>query len=242
MVLMVRTAKGLMRWWAQDRRPFQALPPALTGEAVYQSVYDPESGTPYAAVAVDFTAPSVRRSHDVGATWDEAGPGQRYGEVDPERTSRVWFWPVGRTPVGRRWTGSHSGAHRPDVGGNTWGAREAGLPSDFRVPLVLQSRDPDRAFVIPLASDMERWFPGQQTAVYRTDDGGRLWWPLAEGLPGGAFSVVLRDAFAGDAEAPQGLYFGTTSGSVYASADEGAVWTTVAQELPRVLSVTAVSV
>ena len=241
MVLMVRTAKGLMRWWAQDRRPFQALPPALTGEAVYQSVYDPESGTPYAAVAVDFTAPSVRRPHDVGATWDEAGPGQRYGEVDPERTSRVWFWPVGRTPVGRRWTGSHSGAHRPDVGGNTWGAREAGLPSDFRVPLVLQPRDPDRAFVIPLASYMERGFPGQQAVVYGTDDGGRLWRGLAEELPGRAFSGVSPEAFAGDAEALPGPYFGTTSGSVNASADEGEVWTPVAQELPRVLSVTVVA-
>jgi photosystem II stability/assembly factor-like uncharacterized protein len=188
----------------------------------------------------------VYRSDDGGASWRPSNRNIRAEHVPedllyPEAGQCVHKIAFSPTRPGRLWARSHSGVYRSDDGGDTWEAIDATLPSDFGFPLVTHPRDPERAFVIPLASDGERWFPGQQAAVYRTDDGGRVWRPLSEGLPGGAFSVVLRDAFSGDGESPQGLYFGTTSGSVYASADEGEVWTTVAQELPRVLSVAVVA-
>jgi photosystem II stability/assembly factor-like uncharacterized protein len=83
-----------------------------------------------------------------------------------------------------------------------------------------------------------RWSPEHELAVYRTRDGGRGWDRLNRGLPE-AFTGVLRDAFAGDGRTPFGLYFGTTSGAVYHSADEGESWHPVAQHLPRIYSVIA---
>jgi hypothetical protein len=63
---------------------------------------------------------------------------------------------------------------------------------------------------------------------------------VREGLPQQAcFFTVLRQAMAGDAQDPAGIYFGTNSGSVFASIDEGETWQEVARHLPTILSVEA---
>jgi hypothetical protein len=48
---------------------------------------------------------------------------------------------------------------------------------------------------------------------------------------------VLRDAMAVDSLDPCGIYFGTSGGQVYASADAGDSWAPIARNLPGVLSV-----
>jgi hypothetical protein len=184
----------------------------------------------------------VYRSDDAGASWRPVNRNIRAEHVPdellyPESGQCVHKVVMSPARSGRMWARSHAGVYRSDDGAETWQAVDGGLPSDFGFPMVGHPTQADRAFVIPLASDMERWFPANRATVYRTDDAGETWTALNGGLPAEAYSVVLRDAFAGDGESPQGLYFGTTSGSVYASGDEGETWVTVAQELPRVLSV-----
>ena len=115
-----------------------------------------------------------------------------------------------------------------------------GVPSDFGFPMVAHPRDPDTAWIIPLDSDQFRCTPDGQARVYRTRDAGDSWAPLTEGLPErDAWLTVLRDGFATDGLAPAGLYFGTRTGQLFASSDEGDHWQALAEWLPPVVCVKA---
>jgi photosystem II stability/assembly factor-like uncharacterized protein len=95
-------------------------------------------------------------------------------------------------------------------------------------------------YIVPIQSDAFRCTPEAKLRVYRTRDAGASWEPLTAGLPQeNAYETVVRDALATDAHAPAGVYFGTRSGKVYASADDGDSWTCVADALPSVCCVKA---
>jgi photosystem II stability/assembly factor-like uncharacterized protein len=114
------------------------------------------------------------------------------------------------------------------------------VPSDFGFPMVAHPSDPDTAWIIPLDSDEFRCTPDGQARVYRTRDGGDSWAPLGDGLPRrDAWLTVLRDGFASDGLDPAGLYFGTRTGQLFASADEGDHWRALAEWLPPVVCVKA---
>jgi hypothetical protein len=82
--------------------------------------------------------------------------------------------------------------------------------------------------------------PDGRLRVFRTDDAGASWRPLEKGLPqGDAFETVLRDGLCVDSLRPAGVYFGTRSGKVFASRDEGESWSLVADGLPPVVCVKA---
>ncbi|WP_345616994.1 exo-alpha-sialidase [Serinicoccus chungangensis] len=134
---------------------------------------------------------------------------------------------------------NHVGVWRSGDGGLTWSDITAGLPSTFGFPMRVHPRDPDTVWTIPLNGDMEgRYPPDAAAAVWRSTDGGATWEAQRSGLPQeSCFFTVLRQAMAGDTGDPAGLYFGTNTGSVFASTDEGESWAEVARHLPTVLSV-----
>ena len=120
-----------------------------------------------------------------------------------------------------------------------WTSIEKGLPSTFGFPAAAHPRDPETLFLVPLNGDTRgRFMPDAKAAVWRTRDGGATWQDLRQGLPQqNAFFGVLRQAMATDRQEPAGVYFGTSSGSIFASADEGDSWRSIAEHLPTVLSV-----
>ena len=123
--------------------------------------------------------------------------------------------------------------------GQSWQSIEAGLPSSFGFPAAVHPRDPDTLFLLPLNGDIRgRYVPDGKAAVWKTSDGGATWQAKRHGLPQeNVFYGVLRQAMATDRLDPAGVYFGTSSGALYASADEGESWTAVAEHLPTILSV-----
>jgi len=140
---------------------------------------------------------------------------------------------------------SHCGIYRLDRPGDTWVRIGDNMPrdvGDIGFPIVVHPQDADTAWVFPMdgTSVWPRTCPGGRPGVYRTTDAGRTWKRQSAGMPGRqAWWTVKRQAMTSDAADPVGLYFGTTSGEIWASADEGAHWRLIAAHLPEVYSLTA---
>ena len=133
---------------------------------------------------------------------------------------------------------NHVGMHRSDDGGHSWTEITEGLPSEFGFAAAAHPHDRDTFYVIPLDPGHGRTMPTGKAAVWRTRDGGASWRRLANGLPQqDAHLGVLRAAMTIDTHETPGLYFGTSTGQLFASADEGESWSEIASYLPPVWSV-----
>ena len=140
---------------------------------------------------------------------------------------------------------NHCGIYRLDRPSTTWQRIGRSMPAevgDIGFPLVVHPRDADTVWVFPMdgSTVWPRTSPGGKPAVYATRNGGDSWKRLDAGLPpGDAWWTVKRQAMTADAQDPVGLYFGTTSGELWASRDEGRNWDCVARHLPEIYAVEA---
>jgi photosystem II stability/assembly factor-like uncharacterized protein len=136
---------------------------------------------------------------------------------------------------------NHCGVYRSDDGGREWTDLSAGLPSQFGFPLVIHPHDPTTIYVIPHnGPEAGRQMIDGKPAVWRSRDRGDNWQRLDAGLPErDAYITVLREAMAIDTLDQPGVYFGTSTGQVFGSADEGEHWQLLADYLPDIWSVEA---
>jgi BNR/Asp-box repeat protein len=132
----------------------------------------------------------------------------------------------------------HWDVMRSDDGGNNWHEISGDLPTDFGFPIEVHPHEPETIYVVPITSDSLHYPPEGKLRVYRSRVGGNDWEPLTKGLPQeNCYLNVLRDATCVDSLDPCGIYFGTSGGQVYASANSGDSWTPIVRDLPPVLSV-----
>jgi hypothetical protein len=195
---------------------------------------------------VAVSAAGVWLTDDGGGSWRQGNRGlvARYlPEEAQEGATALCVHHIERSPnrPERLFMQFHGGVYRSDDAGESWREIGDGLVSDFGFPLMADPEDPDSAYVIPLRADVDRVTPDGRVRVFETRDGGATWIMRADGLPQThAYLTILRLAFdrVGSGSALE-LYFGATSGEVFASSDAGAQWSSVISQLPPVYSLSA---
>jgi hypothetical protein len=199
-----------------------------------------------ASLVVAMSTGGVYRSADGGASWTTGNTGIQATFMPdrfPEFGQCVHKVARDAAEPSRLYAQNHHGVYRSEDGAVSWTSIADGLPSDFGFPIVAHPRRARTVYNFPLTADAMRFPPDHRCRVYRSADAGGSWEALTDGLPEGPFyPAVLRDAMTADDADPAGIYFGTRSGEVFASRDEGDSWSQVAAHLPDVLCVRAAQV
>jgi len=190
---------------------------------------------------IAISAAGAFRTEDGGTTWQPINQGLRSEHI-PDPTAEVGHC-VHRIAMHPSrpnvlFMQKHWDVMRSDDAGNLWKEVSGNLPTDFGFPIDVHAHEPETIFVVPIKSDSEHFPIGGKLRVYRSRTGGNEWEPLTKGLPqSNCYVNVLREAMAVDSLDSCGVYFGTTGGQVYASADAGDNWAPIVRDLPAVLSV-----
>ncbi len=212
--------------------------PGNGGLALHTILVDPsDRRRMYIAVS----AGGVYRTEDEGRSWTAQNRGIRAMFMPnkyPEFGQCVHKIALHPARPERLFLQNHWGLYRSDDYGGEWKDVGNGLPSDFGFALVLHPTNPDWVYVVPVESDQFRCACEGRLRVYRSRNAGASWEPLSRGLPQkGAYETVLRDAMTVDSSSPAGVYFGTRSGQLFGSRDEGKSWHKILEGLPSVLCV-----
>jgi serine/threonine protein kinase len=216
--------------------------PGNGGLALHTILLDPTNSR---RLYVAISAGGVYRTEDGGATWTAHNHGIRamfMPNKNPEFGQCIHKIALHPARPERLFLQNHWGVYRSDDHAETWTDIGRGLPSDFGFALVLHPANPDCAYIVPVESDQFRCACDGRLRVFRTRNGGTSWEPLARGLPQkGAYETVLRDAMTIDSLDPAGIYFGTRSGQLFASRDEGKTWQKILDGLPPILCIRTAS-
>lgn len=215
------------------------------GSILHSILVDPRNK---AHLYIGLSSGGIFESEDGGDTWrplNKNVAADFMPEKDPEYGHDPHCVALHPLRSGRLYQQNHCGIYRLDRPGEKWERIGKNMPKeigDIGFPIVLHPRDPGTVWVFPMdATEVwPRTSPGGRPAAYRTRDGGKNWERQDKGLPKQyAWFTVKRQAFSADACDPVGLYFGTTSGELWMSANEGKSWRPVASHLPHVYSVVA---
>jgi photosystem II stability/assembly factor-like uncharacterized protein len=213
--------------------------PGGGGMCLHTIVLDPSHPK---RIFVAISAAGVFRTDDGGQTWRPVNRGLKSEYELPDPNAEVGHCVHGlamhRSRPGVLFMQKHWDVMRSDDAGESWHEVSGNLPSDFGFPIAVHAHEPDTVYVIPIKSDSEHYPPEGKLRVYRSRTGGNEWEALTKGLPqSDCYVNVLRSAMAVDSLPSCGIYFGTTGGQVYASADSGDSWAPIVRDLPAVLSV-----
>jgi photosystem II stability/assembly factor-like uncharacterized protein len=212
--------------------------PGAGGMCLHTIVLDPRR-TERMYVAI--SAAGVFRTDDSGATWTPANSGlhsEGIPDGDAEVGHCVHRLAMHPSRPDTLFMQKHWDVMRTDDGADSWREISGNLPTDFGFAIDVHAHEPETIYVVPITSDSHHYPPDGRLRVYRSRTGGDEWEPLTAGLPQrDCYVNVLRDAMAVDALDECGIYFGTTGGQVYASADAGDTWDAIVRDLPAVLSV-----
>ncbi|MDE3007537.1 MAG: exo-alpha-sialidase [Acidobacteriota bacterium] len=200
-----------------------------------------ESPSNPARLVVAISAAGVFRSDDHGVTWKPITKGllsEGIPDEDAEVGHCVHHVAAHPSRPDVMFMQKHWDVMRSNDAGESWFEISGNLPSDFGFVIDVHAHEPETLYVVPITSDSEHFPPEGKLRVYRSRVGGYEWEPLTKGLPQeNCYVNVLRDAMAVDTLEDCGIYFGTTGGQVYVSANGGDSWDAIVRDLPAVLSV-----
>jgi photosystem II stability/assembly factor-like uncharacterized protein len=190
---------------------------------------------------IAISAAGAFRTDDGGNTWRPINRGLHSQHIpDPRAEVGHCVHHVAMHPSrpGVLFMQKHWDVMRSDDAGDSWKEVSGNLPTDFGFVIDVHAHEPETVYVVPIKSDSEHYVPDGKLRVFRSRTGGNEWEALTKGLPqANCYVNVLRDAMAVDSLDQCGVYFGTSGGQVYVSADAGDNWAPIVRDLPPVLSV-----
>jgi len=212
--------------------------PGAGGMCLHTIILDPKNPK---RMYIAISAAGAFRTDDGGNTWKPINRGLRSQYIpDPnaEVGHCVHHVAMHKSRPDVLFMQKHWDVMRSDDAGDNWREVSGNLPTDFGFVIDVHAPEPETIYVIPIKSDGEHYVHEGKLRVYRSKSGGNEWEPLTKGLPqANCYVNVLRDAMAVDSLEKCGIYFGTTGGQVYVSADAGDSWNPIVRDLPAVLSV-----
>ncbi len=212
--------------------------PGAGGMCLHTIILDPRDAK---RMFVAISSAGAFRTDDGGASWRPINRGLHSEQIpnpDAEVGHCVHRLAMHRSQPQVLFMQKHWDVMRSDDAGESWREVSGNLPSDFGFAIDVHAHEPETIYVVPIKSDSEHYPPEGKLRVYRSRSGGEEWEALTNGLPQrDCYVNVLRDAMAVDSLDSCGVYFGTTGGQVYASADAGDTWKPIVRDLPAVLSV-----
>jgi photosystem II stability/assembly factor-like uncharacterized protein len=212
--------------------------PGAGGMCLHTILLDPSNDQ---RIFTAISAAGAFRSDDAGATWQPINKGLRSEQIpdqDAEVGHCVHRLAMHPSRPNVLFMQKHWDVMRTDDAGDNWREVSGNLPTDFGFPIDVHAHEPETVYVVPIKSDSEHFPIDGKLQVHRSRTGGNEWEALTKGLPQeNCYVNVLRDAMAVDKLDSCGIYFGTTGGQVYASADAGDSWNPIVRDLPAVLSV-----
>jgi photosystem II stability/assembly factor-like uncharacterized protein len=212
--------------------------PGAGGMCLHTVILD--SSNPH-RIFIAISAAGAFRTDDGGKTWKPINRGLRSQYIpDPnaEIGHCVHHVAMNAKRPGVLFMQKHWDVMRSDDAGDSWHEISGNLPTDFGFAIDIHAHEPDTIYVVPITSDSHHFVMDGKLRVFRSRSGGNEWEPLTKGLPQrDCYVNVLRDAMAVDSLDQCGIYFGTSGGQVYASADAGDSWNPIVRDLPAVLSV-----
>ena len=206
---------------------------------IHSIVVDPRDGR---HVTIGISCGGVWETKDNGATWHQAAHGMRAAFLPPDKQ----YEPDSQDPhcivqcpaqPDVMWCQHHNGIFRTTEGPGKWHEITDVEPSVFGFAVAVHPTDPDTAFFVPAIKDEKRYPSGGQVVVTRTRDGGKSFDILREGLPQEyAYDLVYRHSLDIDSTGDV-LAFGSTTGSLWITEDQGDSFLHVSGFLPPVYAV-----
>ncbi|HEY1422581.1 MAG TPA: sialidase family protein [Candidatus Acidoferrum sp.] len=212
--------------------------PGAGGMCLHTIVLDPKNA---GRIFVAISAAGAFRSDDGGKNWKPINKGLKSLYIpDPEAEVGHCVHRIAQAQSRPEllYMQKHWDVLRSFDAGDTWTEVSGNLPTDFGFAIDVHAHEPETIYVVPIKSDEEHYPLDGKLRVYRSKSGGNEWQELTKGLPEkDCYVNVLRDAMSVDSLDKCGVYFGTTGGQVYCSADAGDSWAPIVRDLPAVYSV-----
>jgi len=212
--------------------------PGAGGMCLHTVILDPSNPD---RIFIAISAAGAFRTDDGGKSWKPINRGL-YSQYIPDPRAEIGHCvhhvAMNPTRPGVLFMQKHWDVMRSDDAGDSWHEISGNLPTDFGFVIDVHAHEPETIYVVPITSDSHHFVMDGKLRVFRSRGGGNEWEPLTKGLPQkDCYVNVLRDAMAVDSLDECGIYFGTSGGQVYASADAGDSWNPIVRDLPAVLSV-----
>ena len=219
--------------WDHPSRKEQWFGGGRDNPGIHSILIDPRNNE---HIYIGISCAGVFKSEDGGSTWTHRNKGLNATFLpDPEmeigHDPHILKFCAAHPDV--MWQQNHCGIFRTTNGGELWQeVSQEGGPAFFGFALAVHEENPERAWVAPAQSDEIRVAIDKKLCISRTDDGGKTWTDFRAGLPQEhCYDIVYRHALVSQGN---DLLFGTTTGNLFSSTDEGESWDVVSNYLPMI--------